>query len=79
MTRETPGMQTALCTRCEAFASPLHTFRVGAIRFCVVNSYYLDTLCSTYILNNNEAVPNRSRITKMHATRQWIGTSHYSR
>jgi len=49
-------MQTALCIRCcKAFASPLHTFRVDAIRFCVVNSYltsYLDTLCSMYISNN---------------------------
>jgi len=49
-------MQMALCICCcEAFASPLHTFRVDAIRFCIVNSYltsYLDTLCSMYILNN---------------------------
>ena len=54
----------------------------AGIRFCVVNSYlasYLDTLCSMYILNifffhlsfmqlpkTYEAIPNQSRITKMH-------------
>ena len=33
------GMKMALCTRCcEVKALPLHTFQVGVIRFCVVNS-----------------------------------------
>ena len=72
MTHETPSMQMALCT-------PLHTFRVGTIRFCIVNSCYLDTLCSMYILNIFffmqllKTYMRQSRITEMHATRQWIG------